>query len=93
MNSLLENTWQLEEGPGGNWQWVAPNGTRDYPSAFSNTTFNLPRMMTSDLALREDPIYYNISMMYWSNFTKLTEDFSKAWYVSLPNHYQIDNMY
>ncbi|PSR80327.1 catalase/peroxidase HPI [Coniella lustricola] len=80
LHSLLDNTWVLEEGPGGNWQWIAPNATRDYPSAFSNTTFNLPRMMTSDIALRDDPIYYNISMMYLNNFTQLTTDFSKAWF-------------
>ncbi|KAF3765295.1 hypothetical protein M406DRAFT_38584 [Cryphonectria parasitica EP155] len=80
LHSLLQNTWTLQTGPGGAWQWIALNGTKDYPSPFSNTTFNLPRMLTSDLALREDPIYYNISLMYMNNFTQLTEDFSRAWF-------------
>lgn len=35
-------------------------------------------MLTSDLALRHDPIYANISQVYLANFTKLTDDFSRA---------------
>lgn len=69
-------------GPGGAWQWTALNGTKDYPSAFGNET-NLPRMLTSDIALREDPVYANISMAYKNNFTALTNDFAHAWYVFL----------
>lgn len=39
-------------------------------------------MLTSDLALREDPIYANISLAYKNNFTALTNDFAHAWYVA-----------
>lgn len=35
-------------------------------------------MLTSDLALLHDPIYSNISQVYLANFTKLTDDFSRA---------------
>lgn len=35
-------------------------------------------MLTSDLALRHDEIYANISQAYLANFTKLTDDFSRA---------------
>lgn len=35
-------------------------------------------MLTSDLALLHDPIYNNISQVYLANFTKLTDDFSRA---------------
>lgn len=41
-------------------------------------------MLTSDLALREDPIYANISLGYKNNFTALTNDFAHAWYVVSP---------
>ena len=35
-------------------------------------------MLTSDLALLHDPVYANISQTYLANFTKLTDDFSRA---------------
>lgn len=79
-NSLFENDWTLVTGPGGAYQWTALNGTRDYPEPFSNTSFNLPRMLTSDLALREDETFANISRHYLNNFTALTDDFSRAWF-------------
>lgn len=81
LHSLFGNEWTLQTGPGGAYQWIALNGTKDYPSAFSNTTFNLPRMMTSDLALREDPTYANISMAFRDDFTTFTNEFAHAWYV------------
>lgn len=79
-NSLFGNEWTLVTGPGGAYQWTALNGTRDYPEPFSNTSFNLPRMLTSDLALREDETFANISRNYLNNFTALTNDFSRAWF-------------
>lgn len=82
LHSLLENTWTKQVGPGGNWQWIALNGTQDYPDAFSNTTKHLPRMMTSDIALREDPVYYNICKQWENDFDGLTTAFKYAWYVS-----------
>lgn len=78
-DSLFGNEWSLEKGPGDAWQWIALNGTKNYPKAFSNSSFDLPRMLTSDLALREDEIYANISKGYHNNFTALTNDFAHAW--------------
>lgn len=77
VHSLLDNTWTVQTGPGGAKQWIALNGTRDYPSA-DNSSYNLPRMMTSDIALRADPIYNAIVKEYYNNFTKLTHDFAFA---------------
>lgn len=85
LTSLYENEWTLVTGPGGAYQWTALNGTKDYPEPFSNTSFNLPRMLTSDLALREDDVFANISRGYLNNFTALTDDFSRAWYLPWPS--------
>ncbi|KAK7743237.1 Catalase-peroxidase 2 [Cytospora paraplurivora] len=79
IHSLLDNTWTVQTGPGGAKQWIALNGSRDYPSA-DNSSYNLPRMMTSDIALRADPIYNAIVKEYYNNFTKLTHDFAYAWF-------------
>lgn len=81
LHSLFGNEWTLQTGPGGAYQWIALNGTNDYPDAFSNTTFHLPRMMTSDLALREDPTYANISKSFRDDFETFTYEFAHAWYV------------
>lgn len=78
LQSLWGNQWSVVTGPGGAWQWEAPNGTLDYPSPFDNTTFNKPRMMTSDIALRSDATYINITQTYLHDFDKLTYDFVHA---------------
>lgn len=78
LHSLWTNKWTVVTGPGGAYQWEALNGSLDYPDAFDNTTYHRPRMMTSDIGLREDPIYANISMGYYKNFSKLTNDFAHA---------------
>lgn len=78
LESLFHNTWSLVESPGGAHQWEALNATANYPLPFDNSSFQKPRMLTSDLALLHDPIYNNISQVYLANFTKLTDDFSRA---------------
>lgn len=80
LESLFHNEWSLVESPGGAHQWEALNATANYPLPFDNSSFQKPRMLTSDLALLHDPIYSNISQVYLANFTKLTDDFSRAWY-------------
>ncbi|KAL1882969.1 Catalase-peroxidase 2 [Diaporthe australafricana] len=80
LESLFHNEWSLVESPGGAHQWEALNATANYPLPFSNSSFQKPRMLTSDLALRHDEVYANISQTYLANFTKLTDDFSRAWY-------------
>lgn len=80
LGSLYGNEWTLVTGPGGAYQWTALNGTQDYPEPFDNTSFTRPRMMTSDLALREDETFRNISSYYHGNFTALTDDFARAWF-------------
>jgi len=66
---MFDFEWELITGPGGNIQWTPTN-------------IGAPNimMLTSDLALAEDPIYKEISMEYYKNVTKLEEDFAKAWY-------------
>lgn len=78
LESLFHNEWSLVESPGGAHQWEALNATANYPLPFDNSSFQKPRMLTSDLALRHDPIYANISQVYLANSTKLTDDFSRA---------------
>ncbi|KAM3505038.1 hypothetical protein MY10362_003181 [Beauveria mimosiformis] len=78
--SLMKNNWTLVTSPGGAKQWEATNANASYPDPFNPHKFHKPTMLTSDLALRYDPIYKNISETFLHDFDYLTEKFSLAWY-------------
>jgi catalase-peroxidase len=71
-NNMYDYSWTLITGPGGakQWQPLNPDGTSG-PDII---------MLTSDLALRDDPDFAKISMMYRDNITALESDFANAWY-------------
>ncbi len=56
---LFKYDWNLEKSPGGAWQWVAVNPEPEdmVPDAFDPEKEYPPVMLTTDLALRMDPIY------------------------------------
>ncbi|KAK1718953.1 catalase/peroxidase HPI [Colletotrichum lupini] len=61
LESLIHNKWTLVTSPAGAHQWEAVNGTLDYPDPFDSTKFRKATMLTSDLALINDPSYLNIT--------------------------------
>ncbi|PMZ54280.1 catalase-peroxidase, partial [Pseudomonas sp. GW247-3R2A] len=69
-NNYLENLfgfdWELSKSPAGAHQWVAKNnaGAGTIPDAFDPSKRRNPTMLTSDLALRFDPIYEPISRRF-----------------------------
>lgn len=75
----MGNTWTSNIGPGGAIQFVALNGTLDYPNPF-NSSFRLPSMLVSDLALREDPSYNTITTAWVKDFPAFTTAFAQAWF-------------
>jgi catalase-peroxidase len=79
LTSLFEHEWTLIESPGGAKQWEAVNGTLEYPDPFIPNKFRKATMLTSDLALREDPIYNNISKTFLDDFDLLSDKFARAW--------------
>lgn len=80
LESLFENEWELEKSPGGAYQWVAKNAAETIPDPFDPKKKHRPRMLTTDLALRYDPIYEKICRDYLKDFDKFTNDFAKAWF-------------
>jgi catalase-peroxidase len=82
LNSLFKNTWTLTKSPAGAKQFIALNGTVDYPDPF-NKTARHATMLVSDLALREDPIYNAIAKSWVDDFPALTNAFAAAWCKSL----------
>ncbi|UKZ61541.1 uncharacterized protein TrAtP1_002802 [Trichoderma atroviride] len=78
--SLLNNNFTLVQSPGGAPQWEALDANASYPDPFIKGKFRKPTLLTSDLALRDDPIYNNISKTFLNDFDYFTEKFGLAWY-------------
>ncbi|GAA2053248.1 catalase/peroxidase HPI [Williamsia deligens] len=85
-NSYLETLygyeWEVHKGPGGANQWRPKDGaaTDLVPDAHVEGKKNPPMMLTSDIALRTDPIYEEITRRWLENPAELADEFAKAWY-------------
>ncbi len=77
---LFENEWELTQSPAGAKQWVAKNGKAIIPDAFDSSKMHLPTMLTTDLALKFDPVYNKISKNFYNNPLAFDESFAKAWF-------------
>ena len=78
--NLFKFEWELEKSPAGANQWRAKNAEPDIPEAFDASMKRLPRMLTSDLALRFDPVYEKISRRFLENPDQFAEAFARAWF-------------
>ncbi|MCX7296139.1 MAG: catalase/peroxidase HPI [Hyphomicrobiales bacterium] len=79
-DNLFKYEWELTKSPAGVKQWVAKNAPADIPDAFDKSKKKLPTMLTSDLALRFDPIYEKISRRFYENPDQFADAFARAWY-------------
>jgi len=85
-NNYLENLfgfeWELFKSPAGAHQWRPKNGAGagSVPDAHDPSKRHSPTMLTSDLALRFDPIYEPISRRFLENPQQLADAFARAWY-------------
>ncbi|MGD9479864.1 catalase/peroxidase HPI [Shinella sp. G-2] len=78
--NLFGYEWELEKSPAGAHQWVAKGAGATIPDAFDASKKHLPRMLTSDLALRFDPIYETISRRFLENPDQFADAFARAWF-------------
>ncbi|MDR6666539.1 catalase/peroxidase HPI [Rhizobium sp. 1399] len=78
--NLFGYEWELEKSPGGAHQWVAKGAGATIPDAFDSSKKHLPRMLTSDLALRVDPAYEKISRRFLENPDQFADAFARAWF-------------
>ncbi|HEX6917606.1 MAG TPA: peroxidase family protein, partial [Phycicoccus sp.] len=79
---LFAYEWELMKSPAGAWQWRPKNGAGSdmVPGAADGAPRREPRMLTSDLALRFDPEYEEISRRFHDNPEEFQQAFAKAWY-------------
>ena len=80
--TLFGFEWELAESPAGAKQWKPKDGAGSdiVPDAHDPNRRHAPMMATTDLALREDPIYREISLRFLENPDQLADAFAKAWY-------------
>ncbi len=80
--NLFEYEWELSKSPGGANQWVAkdPEAQGTVPDPHDATKTQTPVMLTSDLALKVDPAYLEISRRFYENPDQLADAFARAWY-------------
>lgn len=78
--SLFENEWELTKSPAGAWQFVAKDPKVMVPDAFDKEKKHKPTMLVTDLSLREDPIYAEISKRFFNNPDEFTKAFANAWF-------------
>ena len=82
-NSYLEilygHEWELVKSPGGAWQFEAKNAEAIIPDPFGGAP-RKPTMLVTDLSMRLDPIYGEITRRWLDHPEELNEAFAKAWY-------------
>jgi catalase-peroxidase len=85
-NNFFENLfgyeWELTKSPAGAHQWTPKNGagTGAVPDAHDPSRRHAPSMLTTDLALRFDPVYEKISRRFHENPDQLADAFARAWF-------------
>jgi len=85
-NNYLENLfgyeWELTKSPAGANQWTPKNGVGadTVPEAHDPSKRRAPGMLTTDLALRMDPIYEPIARHFLENPQEFADAFAKAWF-------------
>ncbi|MFE1270381.1 catalase/peroxidase HPI [Streptomyces sp. NPDC058757] len=82
LDNLFRYEWELTTSPAGARQWkpTDPAAQDTVPDAHDPSKRHAPMMLTTDLALRMDPVYGPIARRYHENPELLAEAFAKAWY-------------
>ena len=82
LDNLFNYDWELTTSPAGAKQWtpkdVAAQAT--VPDAHDPSKRHAPMMLTTDLALKVDPIYAPIAKRFHENPDQLADAFAKAWF-------------
>ncbi|MEU9035688.1 catalase/peroxidase HPI [Streptomyces sp. NPDC048352] len=80
--NLFRYEWELTTSPAGAHQWVAKDGAGagTIPDAHDPSKSHAPMMLTTDLSLRFDPAYEQISRRFLEHPDQFADAFARAWY-------------
>ena len=82
LDNLFKYDWELTTSPAGAKQWTPknPEAQGTVPDAHDPSKRHAPMMLTTDLALKMDPIYAPIAKRFHENPDQLADAFARAWY-------------
>jgi catalase-peroxidase len=80
--NLFEYDWELTKSPAGAWQWQPknPEAQAAVQDAHDPGKRVPPMMLTTDIALKVDPIYEPIARRFYEHPDQLAQAFAKAWF-------------
>ena len=80
--TLFRYEWELTKSPAGAHQWTPKHGAGagTVPDAHDPSKRHAPSMLTTDLALRFDPVYEKISRRFLEHPDQLANAFARAWF-------------
>jgi catalase-peroxidase len=80
--NLFGYEWELTKSPAGAYQWKPKGdaGAGTVPDPHDPSKRRAPGMLTTDLALRFDPVYEKISRRFMENPDQLADAFARAWF-------------
>jgi len=80
--TLFRYEWELTKSPAGAYQWKPKGdaGVGTVPDAHDPSKRHAPSMLTTDIALRVDPVYEKISRRFYENPDQLADAFARAWF-------------
>ncbi len=81
-DNLFNYDWELTKSPAGAHQWTPKNGAGagTVPDAHDPSKHHAPSMLTTDLALRFDPVYEKISRRFHQHPDQFADAFARAWF-------------
>jgi catalase-peroxidase len=83
-NSFFENLfgyeWELTKSPAGAFQFKAKGDAATIPDAYDPSKRHAPTMLVTDLALRVDPVYEEISRRFYEHPNEFADAFARAWF-------------
>jgi catalase-peroxidase len=82
LSNLFTHDWEQTRSPAGAIQWKPKGGAaaNTVPDAHVAGKRHAPMMFTTDLALKEDPVYREISKRFLENPDEFELAFAKAWF-------------
>jgi catalase-peroxidase len=80
--NLFGYDWELTKSPAGANQWIPKHGAGagSVPDAHDPSKRHVPAMLTTDIALRIDPVYEKISRRFYENPEEFADAFARAWF-------------
>jgi catalase-peroxidase len=77
---LFGYEWELTRSPAGAHQWMAKDAEEIIPDPYDASKRRRPTMLTTDLALRFDPVYEQISRRFLEHPDEFADAFARAWF-------------